>query len=385
MRRIYLDHNATTPLDPEVLAAMDGVLREHYGNPSSLHWFGQRARAIVEGARGSVARLIGARASEVVFTASGTEADNMALCGLHTGDAARPPRILYAAIEHHAVIRCAKDLAKRGWTAEPVRVDAAGQVDLEHLATRLREPTALVAVMLANNETGVIQPLVEVARLAHASGALVLCDAVQAAGKIAIEIDALGADFVALSAHKLYGPKGIGALWLRRGTNLRPLVRGGGQERHRRAGTENVAGIAGFGRAADLARERLPDEATRMAALRDDLEQRLLAIPGTHRNGTGPRVPNTTNVSFEGIEAESLVLALDLAGVAVASGAACSSGAIEPSHVLRAMGLPSDRVRGALRLSLGYGTTESEISDATAVVEEAVMRQRQRQGAHPRG
>ena len=378
MRRSYLDHNATTPLDPEVLAVMTAVLSEDYGNPSSIHWFGQRARAVVEQARESVARLVGARASDVVFTASGTEADNMALCGVCAAAGGRSRRILYAAIEHHAVIHCARSLAEEGWSVAPVRVDGRGRLDLDHLSTCLAEPTALVAVMLANNETGVIQPLDDVVRLAHAKGALVLCDAVQAAGKIEIDTAALGVDLLTLSAHKLYGPKGVGALWIRHGTPLKALVHGGGQERHRRAGTENVAGIAGFGRAASLARERLSADATHLRDLREALDKELLAITGAQRNGEEPRLPNTTNVSFEGVEAESLVLALDLAGVAVASGAACSSGSIEPSHVLRAMRLPPARVRGALRFSLGRHNTTADISQAAVAVREAVARQRTR-------
>jgi cysteine desulfurase len=378
MRRIYLDHNATTPLDPEVLAAMTAVLRGDYGNPSSIHWFGQRARAVVEEARERVARLLGARASDIVFTASGTEADNMALRGVRGAAADRSRGILYAAIEHHAVIHCARSLAEEGWRVASVRVDAGGRVDLDHLAACLAEPTTLVAVMLANNETGVIQPLTEVVALAHAHGALVLCDAVQAAGKIEIDAPALGVDLLALSAHKLHGPKGVGALWVRHGIPLKALVHGGGQERHRRAGTENVAGIAGFGQAASLAKERLARDAAHVRTLRELLDTELLAISGARRNGDGPRIPNTTNVSFEDVEAESLVLALDLAGVAVASGAACSSGAIEPSHVLRAMGLPLARVRSAVRFSLGRGNTDDEISAAAATVREAVARQRRR-------
>ena len=378
MRRIYLDHNATTPLDPEVLAVMTGVLGEEYGNPSSVHWFGQRARAVVEQARDSVARLIAARPSDVVFTASGTEADNMALRGVCAAVVDRTQRILYAAIEHHAVIHCVRGLAEDGWNVAPVRVDAEGRVDLDHLAARLEEPTALVAVMWANNETGVIQPIADVVRLAHGRGARVLCDAVQAAGRIEIDVGSLGVDLLALSAHKLYGPKGVGALWVRRGTRIKPFVRGGSQERHRRAGTENVAGIAGFGRAAVLARERLTEDAARLSLLRDALDRELMTIPGAQRNGDGPRIANTTNVSFEGTEAESLVLALDLAGVAIASGAACSSGALEPSHVLRAMALPPARVRSALRFSLGRGNTAADVTEAALAVAEAVANQRKR-------
>ena len=377
MRRIYVDHNATTPLAPEVVAAMTQVLRDHFGNPSSLHWYGQRARALVEEARASVARLVGASAAEIVFTGSGTEADNMALRGACAAAAGRR-RLLFAAIEHHAVIHCARGLAEDGWTAEPIRVATSGCVDLDHLAQLVDEHTAVVAVMLANNETGVIQPVAAVAQLAHAHGALVLCDAVQAAGKIPVDVKALDADLVALSAHKLCGPKGVGALWVRRGARLKPFLRGGAQERNRRAGTENVAGIVGFGQAARLALDRLPQEMVHTRTLRDSLERALLAIAGTDINGQEPRVPNTSNVSFDETEAESLVMALDLAGVAAASGAACASGAVEPSHVLRAMGLPPRRVASALRLSLGHDNTEADVVEVAAAVAQAVEQQRRR-------
>src|SRR6185503_15868835 len=258
--------------------------------------------------------------------------------------------------EHHAVMNTAKSLAEDGWPVASVRVTADGTVDLDDLAAKVDETTAVVAVMFANNETGVIQPLAEVVRIARARGALVHCDAVQAAGKVPIDVHAMDVDLLALSGHKIYAPKGVGVLYVKRGTRLRPWVRGGSQERNRRAGTENIPGIVGMGRAAAIAREELGAETLRLAALRDRLEERLLAIPGTRRNGTGPRVANTTNVSFDGIEAESLLMALDLAGVAVSTGAACAAGAVEPSHVLRAMGLPPARVQASLRLSLGRVT-----------------------------
>jgi cysteine desulfurase len=374
--RIYLDHNATTPLDPRVLDAMLPVLREGFGNPSSLHWFGQRARAAVDMAREEVASLLGASPGEIVFTGSGTEADNAALRG--AAAAAREPRrkILYATIEHHAVMNTAKALAEEGVPVEAVRTSADGRVDLEDLRGRLDDGTALVAVMLANNETGLVQPVAEVVRAARERGALVHCDAVQAAGKIPVDARALDVDTLALSAHKIYGPKGVGALYVKRGTRLKAFVRGGSQERNRRAGTENVAGIVGLGRAATLAREEMATEAPRLSALRDRLEARLLAIPGTLRNGDGPRVPNTANVSFSGVEAESLVMALDMAGVAVSTGAACAAGAVEPSHVLRAMGLSLERVQASLRFSLGRGTTEEQVDHAAALVAEAVEKQR---------
>jgi cysteine desulfurase len=376
VERIYLDHNATTPVDPRVLDAMLPVLREGFGNPSSLHWHGQQARARLDEARAQVARLIGAAPSEIVFTASGTEADNMALRG---AAAAAPParrKIVYAAIEHHAVVNTARALAEEGFRAEAVKAGTDGVVDLDELRSKVDDTTVVVAVMRANNETGVLQPVDEVARIAHARGALLHCDAVQAAGKVALDVGALGADTLALSAHKFYGPKGVGMLYVKRGTKLKAFVRGGSQERNRRAGTENVAGIVGLGRAAELAADELPAEGPRLAALRDHLEDRLLAIPGARRNGDGPRVPNTANVSFEGIEAESLLMALDLAGIAVSTGAACAAGAVEPSHVLRGMGLPMERVQGSIRLSLGRATTAEAIDRAADAIAGAVEKQR---------
>jgi cysteine desulfurase len=376
VERIYLDHNATTPLDPEVLETMLPVLREGFGNASSLHWFGQRARALVDDARGEVAGLIGAAPAEVVFTGGGTEADNLALRGVAA--AARAPRrkILYSAVEHHAIVHTARALAEEGVPVQALRVDGDGRLDLDDLRARVDDETALVAVMLANNETGLIQPLAEVVQVCHERGALVHCDAVQAAGKIPVDVRALGVDLLALSAHKIYGPQGVGALYVRRGSRLKPLLRGGSQERNRRAGTENVAGIVGLGRAAALAGRRQATEGPRLAALRDRLESRLLEIPGAQSNGRGPRVPNTLNVSFERTEAESLLLALDLEGLAVSTGAACAAGAMEPSHVLRAMGLSLERVQGSVRLSLGRSNTEAQVDRAADLMAAAVERQR---------
>jgi len=376
MERIYLDHNATTPLDDRVLQAMLPALQERFGNPSSIHWFGQQARAAVDEARVPVAALLGAMPSEIIFTASGTEADNMALRGIAGASPEARRKILCSAAEHHAVLHTAKALAEEGWQVEYVRIRPGGLLDLDDLRAKVDETTAVVAVMFANNETGVVQPIGDVVRIAQEKGALVHCDAVQAGGKIPVDAQALGVDTLAISAHKIYGPKGVGALYVQRGTRLRALLRGGAQERNRRAGTENVAGIVGLGRAAKIALEELP-EAEKLATLRDWLEQRLLAIPGSARNGEGPRVANTTNISFEGIEAESLLLALDLMGVAVSTGAACAAGAMEPSHVLRAMGLPIERVQGSLRFSMGRSTTAAQVESACAAVAEAVERQRE--------
>jgi cysteine desulfurase len=378
VERIYLDHNATTPLDPRVLEAMLPALRDTYGNASSVHHFGQQARAAVDEARAQVAALLGAAPQEVVFTASGTESDNMALRGVMALAPQDRRKLLCTTIEHHAVLHTAKALAEESFAAERIRTGPDGQIDLQDLAARLDERTVLVSVMLANNETGVLQPLADVVGLAKARGALVHCDAVQAVGKVPVDFRALGVDLLTVSAHKFYGPKGVGALLVRRGTRMAPLVRGGSQERNRRAGTENVPGIVGMGAAAAIAREALPEEAGRLAALRDRLEARLLAVPGTERNGSEPRVPNTANLSFAGVEAESLLMALDLAGVAVSTGAACAAGAVEPSHVLRAMGLAPERVQASLRLSVGRFTTAADIERASDLIASAVLAQRER-------
>jgi cysteine desulfurase len=374
--RIYLDYNATTPVAPEVLEAMLPLLREGYGNPSSLHWFGQRARAATEEARARVAELVGAETSEIVFTASGSEADNMALRGVAAR--AREPRhrILVSAVEHHAVVRTAAAMREEGQPVELLGVDGEGRVTVDELGEKLDERTALVSVMLANNETGVLQPVRDVARLAREQGALVHCDAVQAAARIPVDVRDLDVDLLTLSAHKIYGPQGVGGLYVRRGTALAPLVRGGSQERNRRAGTVNVAGVVGFGAAAVLARERLEADAARLRQLRDRLEAQLLALPGAARNGGEPRVPNTTSLSFDGGDAESLVMTLDLEGVAVSTGAACAAGGVEPSHVLKAMGLPPERVESSVRLSLGRPTTEQEVDRAAEIIRTCVERQR---------
>jgi cysteine desulfurase len=377
VHRVYLDHNATTPLDPLALEAMLPFLRESFGNPSSLHWFGQRARAAVEEARGQVAALLGATPPEIVFTAGGSESDNMALRGALAQPSGARRKLVTTAIEHHAVLNTAKALRDEGHPVEIVRVGEDGRLDLDELRTKVDDATLAVSVMLANNETGVLQPVAEVARLAHERGALLHCDAVQAGGKTTVDVRALDVDLLTLSAHKLYGPKGTGCLYVRRGTRMAPLVRGGAQERNRRAGTENVAGIVGFGVAASRAAEALAEDEPRIAALRDRLERLLLEIPGARRNGASPRVANTANVSFEGIDAEALLIALDLEGVAASTGAACAAGGIEPSHVLKAMGFSPERVQSSLRLSLGRGTTEQEVDYAAGVISAAVARQRQ--------
>jgi len=376
--RVYLDHNATTPLDPAALEAMLPYLRESYGNPSSLHWFGQRARAAVEEAREQVAALVAATAPEIVFTAGGSESDNMALRGALAVASGPRRKLVTTAVEHHAVLNTAKALRDEGLAVEIARVGEDGRLDLDDLRAKVDDATLVVSVMLANNETGVMQPVAQAARLAHERGALVHCDAVQGGGKTTLDVRALDVDLLTLSAHKLYGPKGTGCLYVRRGTKMAPLVRGGAQERNRRAGTENVAGIVGFGAAAARARQAVASEQPRIAALRDRLELALLEVPGARRNGAEPRVANTANVSFEGIDAEALLIALDLEGVAASTGAACAAGGIEPSHVLKAMGFSAERVQSSLRLSLGRGTTEAEIDYAAGVIAAAVERQRRK-------
>lgn len=386
MRRIYLDHAATTPVDPEVVDAMLPYLRGDFGNPSSLHGFGQRARGAIDEARAKVAALIGARDSEIVFTGSGTEADNMAIIGATLAGAAREEGterkdLVTSAIEHHAVLRSAKWLPRSEHNVTMARVGESGQIDLEDLEGLVDHATALVSIMFANNETGVIQPIPEVVRIARARGALVHTDAVQGLGKVPIDVRRLDVDLLTASAHKIHGPKGVGALYARSGTRMIALVRGGSQERNRRAGTENVAAIAGFGKAAELAHSRLFDDAKRVAGLRDRLEGALIAAgKGTVvRNGSPEsRICSTTSLSFEGVSGEDLLIALDLAGIAVSTGAACAAGSPEPSHVLEAMGLSRDRVSGSLRFSLGRGTTEEEIERAVEAVTEAVERLRKK-------
>jgi cysteine desulfurase len=362
--RIYLDHNATTPLDPAVADLVHAAMLEQFGNPSSVHYFGQQAKALLDDARSAVAALINAEPSEIVFTSGGTEADNLALRGV--AEALEPTgrkHLVASAIEHEAVLVTLKALARRGWRTTLVPVGPSGIVDPAALEAVLEDETALVSIMHANNEIGTVQPIAELVKLAHARGALFHTDAVQSVAKIPVDCRALGVDLLSLSAHKFNGPKGAGALWIRRGTRVIATMTGGKHERTRRAGTENVPGIAGLGAAARRAVAKLADEGRRLEALRDRLETEVLdRIPGTAVNGARePRVPNTTNISFEHVEAESLLIALDLEGIAVSTGSACSSGTLEPSHVLRAMGLSSHRTQNSIRISLGLGNTGAHV------------------------
>ena len=381
---LYMDANATTPLLPEVVAAMSPFWTEHFANPSSVHQPGQRARAALEHAREQVASLLACSPAEILFTSGGTESDNLALAGvLHHALAERPttrPHLITTAIEHDAVLRTAEALGQTG------RIDLTvlpctptGLIEPATLAAALTPRTRLVSVMLANNETGVLQPIRELAALAHAAGALVHTDAVQAAGKLPLAVDDLGVDLLTLSGHKLYGPKGTGILYLRRKTALAALHHGGPQERQRRAGTENVASLVGLGCAAQLAQGWLrTDGPHQLAALRDHLEQGILAaLPETRVNGAPhPRTPNTANLLFPGVVAEELMIALDLQGLAVSAGSACQSGALEPSHVLRAMGLSDADARASIRLSLTRLATFAEVEQAIHLITSTVPRLR---------
>jgi cysteine desulfurase len=371
VQRIYLDHNATTPPAPQVVESVADALREQFGNPSSVHHFGQRAKAVLDEARSAVAALVGGDPSEVVFTSGGTESDNIAIRGVAEALEVTGRRHLIAtSIEHEAVLQTFKALARRGWQTTLLPVDGTGIVSPEALAAALRDDTALVSVMHANNEIGTVQPIAALAALARSRGAIFHTDAVQTAGKIPVNVRTPGVDLVSLSAHKFYGPKGVGALWIRRGLRLQAPMTGGKQERSRRAGTENVAGIVGMGIAAQLARASMSEEAERLAPLRDRLEETILArVAGTAINGARtPRVPNTTNISFDRVEAESLLIALDLDGIAVSTGSACSSGTLEPSHVLKAMGLPVHRTQNSIRFSLGASNTGADIDRVLAVL-----------------
>jgi cysteine desulfurase len=375
MRRVYLDNNATTPVLSEVLEAMRPYFGEHFGNASSIHHHGQETRAAVERARHSVAALLGCVASEIVFTSGGTEADNLAVFGIaQPGD-----HVITSTAEHHAVLNACKHFAARGGEVSYVPVDGRGLVDPTDVRRALRPNTKLITIMYANNETGVLQSVGEFGQIAAEAGVHFHTDAVQAAGKVSIDVSQIGCDLLTISSHKLHGPQGVGALYVRKKTTLEAMLYGGSHERSRRAGTENVPGIVGLGKAAELAIAALErGEDQTMAAERDRLESALLAIEATGLNGDGaPRVPNTTSIYFEGIEGESLVIALDLKGLAVSTGAACSSGAIEPSHVLTAMGLRPDSAKASIRFSLGKQNTAEDVDFVLGVVPETVGRLRE--------
>jgi cysteine desulfurase len=374
---IYLDYNATTPLAPEVLEAMLPYLRGDFGNPSSIHQFGRRAKAALLEARETMASFLSASGSEIVFTASGTEADNLAILGVVSAEEeeARPRRhLVTSTIEHHAVLNVMRHLEKRGHEVTYLPVDRSGRVLEGGLRGALRPDTLLVSIMSANNETGVIQPVKELAQISHDAGALFHTDAVQACGKIAVDVEESFADLLSLSAHKLYGPKGVGALYARKGTPFKPVFRGGGQERSRRPGTENVAGIVGLAEAVLRAGALLTEESARLLALREEIEVSVLReIPGSHLNGEGcERTPNTANFRFDDVDGEDLVKRLDREGFALSTGAACSAGAIAPSHVLIAMGLTPREVQGSIRVSLGRATRAEDTRAFAAALRKAV-------------
>jgi cysteine desulfurase len=377
---VYLDHNATTPLDPEVLAAMMPFLAEGFGNPSSLHVWGRGARQALERARATIARALGtADKDTVVFTSGGTEADNLALMGVAAAQEERGRHVILSSVEHHAILNAAAHLGRRGFEVTRLCVDSQGLLDPHDVRRAIRPDTVLVSLMHGNNETGALFPIAPAGRICRERGVTFHTDAVQSFGKLPLDVETLCVDLLSLSGHKIHGPKGIGALFIRRGTRMQPLLHGGTQERSRRAGTENVAAAVGLARATELCLQDQEREARRMADLRDRLERGVMAaLPGVLRNGhPTERLPHTTNLAFAGVEAESLILALDLAGIGASSGAACSSGSLEPSHVLAAMGLPRERVLSSVRFSLGRTTTGEEIERVLEVLPPIVERMRQ--------
>jgi cysteine desulfurase len=376
---VYLDHNATTPLDPAVLAAMTPFLTDGFGNPSSLHAWGREARQALEAARGTVARALGAADKDtVVFTSGGTEADNLALSGVAAAHEGRGRHLIVSRVEHHAVLHTAAHLNRHGLAVTHLPVDSQGLLDPDDVRRAIRPDTILVSLMHGNNETGVLFPLAAVGRICRERGVTFHTDAVQSFGKLPLDAEALCADLLSLSGHKICGPKGIGALFIRRGTKLQSLLHGGAQERSRRAGTEGVAAAVGLARATELSLQDQEAAAMRVRDLRDRLECGVMAaLSGVLRNGhPTERLPHTANLAFDRVEAESLILALDLSGIGVSSGAACSSGSLQPSHVLAAMGLPPGRVEGSVRFSLGRTTTREEIDRVLQVLPPIVERMR---------
>lgn len=382
---VYLDYAATTPLDPRVLIAMQPFFAERFGNAGSVHGFGQGARAAVDEARAAVADLIGAQPGEIVFTSGATEANNAAIIG--TVYASRRPdaHLITAATEHHAVLEPCRWLAGRGAALTVLPVDGHGRVDPDAVRRAIRPETVLISIMHGNNEIGTLAPAAEIGAIAREHGVRFHTDATQSVGIIPVDVGNLRADLLSLSAHKRYGPKGVGALYLRSGVGIEPILHGGGQERGRRGGTENVSSIVGFGAAARLAQESMTEESARIAGLRDRLAAGLAEIEGARVNGhPQERLPGILSVSFAGADSESLLLALDLEGVAAASGSACASGSIEPSHVIAALGLPDRLAAGTLRFSLGRPTTVQEIDRVLAVLPPLLARVR-RAGSGPHG
>jgi len=380
MRRIYADYNATTPLDPQVFDAMTPYLREHFGNASSVHVFGRETRAAIDDARVRIAALLGAQEGEVVFTGGGTEADNAAVFGVARALRKKGRHIVTSSIEHHAVLHTCQYLEKAGEcdvTYLPVSRECL--VETDDLRKVIRKDTVLVSIMSANNETGTIQPVQELAAICRERGVTFHTDAVQSFGKVPVNVNNWGVDLLSIAAHKFYGPKGVGALYIRRGAKLDPLLFGGSHENDRRAGTENVAAIVGLAKAAELATATMEDEQRRLFELCEKLGARIAErVNGAHRNGHATqRIGNTINFSFEGCEEEGLLLGLDLEGVAVSSGSACAVGSLEPSHVLKAMGLPHELARAAVRFSFGKSSTGEDVDYILDALTKVVDRLRQ--------
>jgi cysteine desulfurase len=378
MKRIYLDHNATTPLNPEVLEAMLPYLREVYGNPASTHLFGQEAKRGIEEAREKIARLLCASPVEIVFTSGGTEADNLAVKGAAYANREKGRHIITSSIEHQAVLNPCRHLEKEGFRVVYLPVDRYGMIDPDDLRRAVTAETILITLMHSNNEVGTIQPIAEIGRIAAERGILFHTDAIQSVGKIPVDVKRLGVDLLSISAHKMYGPKGVGALFIRKGVRIDPLLHGGHHELNRRAGTENVAGIVGFGKAAEIVFVEMEGSGVAIRALRDYFWGRIQEkIDHVHLNGhPEKRLPNTLNLAFEFIAGEAMVINLDLHGVAASTGSACTSGASEPSHVLLSMGLPGRMTQGAVRFSLGKDTTKEEINETVEVLAETVNRLR---------
>ncbi|MDK2889092.1 MAG: cysteine desulfurase [Thermoanaerobacter sp.] len=378
-RRVYFDHSATTPVHPEVVEEMYRFLKDNFGNPTSLHYFGQKARKAVEEAREKVAAAIGASPAEIVFTSGGTEADNMAIHGVAYTNRNRGNHIITSAVEHHAVLNTVKALGKQGFTVTILPVDQYGMVSVEDVAAAITDKTILITIMHANNEVGTIMPIAEIGRLAREKGILFHTDAVQSFGKIPVNVDELNVDLLSISGHKIYGPKGIGALYIRKGARWRQtLFHGGAQERLRRAGTENTPGIIGLGKAAELAMANMEKEAAYLTRLRDKLIDGVMKKI-SHVRLTGhptKRLPNHASFCFEFIEGESMLLSLDLQGIAASSGSACTSGSLEPSHVLLAMGIPHEVAHGSIRITLGRDNTEEDIDYFLEVMPPIVERLR---------
>jgi len=378
MKRIYLDHAATTPTDPRVLEAMLPYFSDAFGNPSSIHSLGQETRAAVEEARHKIAGLIGARSEEIIFTSGGTEADNFAIKGTASANKQKGNHVITISIEHHAVLESCKFLEGQGFVVTCLSVDRNGLVDLDGIRRAITAGTILISVMHANNEVGTVQPIADIGKIARERGICFHTDAVQTVGHIPVNVNELGIDLLAMSAHKLYGPKGIGALYIRKGTRIDSFMHGGGQERGHRASTENVPAIVGFGKAAEIAQGEMARESKRLTSLRDKLIQGLFErIPEIHLNGHPvQRLPNNVNVSIGFVEGESMAIGLDMEGIAASTGSACTSHDLEPSHVLLALGLPGVLARGSLRFSLGRETTEEEIGRVLEVLPRIVARLR---------